>query len=321
MAMEKRTVLILAPCGETRRSQLQKAYGARCDLFFEEDREAALSQAEVIIGAPGEADLQKAKNLRWLQLSWAGVDAYAKMQRFPKDVLVTNVSGAFGVIISEYVVAGIVAQYRGFGVYRDNQKEHIWRQRDESSTVFGKRAVILGMGDLGSNVAKRLAAFGAHPVGVRRTVRDALVPFFEAQFAIENLDEALKNADILINCLPSTKKTLGLLTRERLEKLKKGALFVNVGRGSIVKNDDLVYALQNKQLRGAVLDVLEKEPLPEDSPLWDMENVLVTPHIAGPSDTENEDVRGAIWDICLENLNRYLNGKPLRHVVDLKTGY
>lgn len=321
MAMEKRTVLILAPCGETRRSQLQKAYGARCDLFFEEDREAALSQAEVIIGAPGEADLQKAKNLRWLQLSWAGVDAYAKMQRFPKDVLVTNVSGAFGVIISEYVVAGIVAQYRGFGVYRDNQKEHIWRQRDESSTVFGKRAVILGMGDLGSNVAKRLAAFGAHPVGVRRTVRDALVPFFEAQFAIENLDEALKNADILINCLPSTKKTLGLLTRERLEKLKKGALFVNVGRGSIVKNDDLVYALQNKQLRGAVLDVLEEEPLPEDSPLWDMENVLVTPHIAGPSDTENEDVRGAIWDICLENLGRYLDGKPLRHVVDLKTGY
>ena len=321
MAMEKRTVLILAPCGENRREQFQKAYGERCDLFFEEDREAALSQAEVIIGAPGEADLQKAKNLRWLQLSWAGVDAYAKMQRFPKDVLVTNVSGAFGVIIYEYVVAGIVAQYRGFGVYRDNQKKHLWRQRDESSTVFGKRAVILGMGDLGSNVAKRLAVFGAHPVGVRRTVKDALPPFFEAQVPIENLDEALIHADILINCLPATRETSGLLTRERLDKLKKGALFVNVGRGSIVKNDDLVYALQNKQLRGAVLDVLEKEPLPEDSPLWDMENVLVTPHIAGPSDTENEDVRGAIWAICLENLSRYLTGKPLRHVVDLKTGY
>ena len=263
----------------------------------------------------------RAEKLRWLQLSWAGVDAYARMQRFPKNVLVTNVSGAFGVIISEYVVAGIVAQYRGFGVYRDNQKKHVWWQFDESSTVFGKRAVILGMGDLGSNVAKRLSCFGAHPVGVRRTVKDALPPFFEAQVPIENLDEALMNADILINCLPATKKTLGLLTRERLDKLKKGALFVNVGRGSIVKNDDLIAALEKKQLRGAVLDVLEEEPLAEGSPLWDMENVLLTPHIAGPSDTENEDVQSAIWDICLENLGRYLNGKPLRHVVDLHVGY
>lgn len=319
--MEKRKVLILAPCGEKRRSQLEKTYGDRCDFFFEADRETAISQVEIIIGAPEEIDLVRAKNLRWLQLSWAGVDKYARMQDFPKNVLFTNVSGAFGVIISEYVVAGIVAQYRGFGVYRDDQKKHVWRQLDESSTVFGKRAVILGMGDLGSNVAKRLSCFGAHPVGVRRTVRDALPPFFEAQFAIENLDEALKNADILINCLPSTKQTAGLLTRERLEKLKKGALFVNVGRGSIVKNDDLIAALEKKQLRGAVLDVLEEEPLAEDSPLWDMENVLLTPHIAGPSDTENEDVQSAIWEICLENLGRYLDGKPLRHVVDLKTGY
>ena len=319
--MEKRKVLILAPCGENRRSQLQKTYGERCDFFFEADRQTAISQAEIIIGAPEERELQKAKNLRWLQLSWAGVDAYARMEGFPKDVLLTNVSGAFGVIISEYVVAGIVAQYRGFGVYRDNQRKHVWRQLDASSTVFGKRAVILGMGDLGSNVAKRLACFGAHPVGVRRTVKDAPAPFFEAQFAIDRLDEALSDADILINCLPATKKTIGLLTRERLEKLKKGALFVNVGRGSIVKNDDLIAALRTKQLRGAVLDVLEEEPLAESSPLWDMENVLLTPHIAGPSDTENEDVQSAIWEICLENLSRYLDGKPLRHMVDLNAGY
>lgn len=319
--MEKRKVLILAPCGENRRSQLQKTYGERCDFFFEADRQTAISQAEIIIGAPEERELQKAKNLRWLQLSWAGVDAYARMERFPKDVLLTNVSGAFGVIISEYVVAGIVAQYRGFGVYRDNQRKHVWRQLDASSTVFGKRAVILGMGDLGSNVAKRLACFGAHPVGVRRTVKDAPAPFFEAQFAIGRLDEALSDADILINCLPATKNTIGLLTRERLERLKKGALFVNVGRGSIVKNDDLIAALRTKQLRGAVLDVLEEEPLAEDSPLWDMENVLLTPHIAGPSDTENEDVQSAIWEICLENLSRYLDGKPLRHMVDLNAGY
>ena len=319
--MEKRKVLILAPCGEKRRSQLQKTYADRCDFFFGADGQTAISQAEIIIGAPEKQDLQKAGNLRWLQLSWAGVDAYARMKRFPKDVLVTNVSGAFGVIISEYVVAGIVAQYRGFGVYRDNQRKHVWRQLDASSTVFGKRAVILGMGDLGSNVAKRLACFGAHPVGVRRTVKDAPAPFFEAQFSIDRLDEALSDADILINCLPATPKTIGLLTRERLEKLKKGALFVNVGRGSIVKNDDLIAALRTKQLRGAVLDVLEEEPLAESSPLWEMENVLLTPHIAGPSDTENEDVQSAIWEICLENLSRYLDGKPLRHVVDLNTGY
>lgn len=319
--MEKRKVLILAPCGEIRRAQLEKTYGERCDFFFEADKETALPEAEIIIGAPEEIELAKARKLRWLQLSWAGVDAYARMARFPKDVLFTNASGAFGVVISEYVVAGIVAQYRGFGVYRDNQRQHVWRQLDESSTVSGKRAVILGMGDLGSNVAKRLAAFGAHPVGVRRTVRDALPPFFEAQFPIDRLDEALLDADILINCLPATKQTIGLLTRERLDRLKKGTLFVNVGRGSIVKNDDLIAALKQKQLRGAVLDVLEEEPLAGDCPLWDMENVLLTPHIAGPSFSTNEDILAAIWDVCLDNLDRYLNGKPLRHVVDWNVGY
>ena len=318
---EKRKVLVLAPCGEERKAALLERFGDRCDFSFKQDRASAIGQTEIIIGAPREAELEQAQKLRWLQLSWAGVDEYARMAHFPKDILFTNVSGAFGTVISEYVVGGIVAQYRGFGIYRDQQRQHVWKRLDESATVAGKKVLILGMGDLGSNVAQRLAAFGAHPAGVRRKKHAELPAGFETACTMEQLDEMLGGTDVLVNCLPETKQTCGLLTRERLMMLKKGALFVNVGRGSVVCNDDLVFALEEKHLRGAVLDVMEKEPLPAQSKLWDMENVLLTPHIAGPSYTANEDVLGTIWEICLDNLARYLAGEPLRHVVNLEAGY
>lgn len=177
------------------------------------------------------------------------------------------------------------------------------------------------MGDLGANVARRLSAFGAQVTGVRRTRREALPAGFADAYTMDKADELLPQADIVVNCLPSTPETEGFLTRARLLSMKKGALLVNVGRGSFVKTDDLVFALEKDFLGGAVLDVLETEPLEESSALWDMENVLITPHIAGPSFEGNVDVQSAIWAICMENLDCYLDGKPLRHVVDRSAGY
>ena len=115
----------------------------------------------------------------------------------------------------------------------------------------------------------------------------------------------------MVNCLPSTLETVGLMTRPRLLAMKPGVLFVNVGRGSFVRNKDLVFALESSHLGGAILDVTETEPLPEDSPLWDMENVLITPHIAGPSFDSSPDEQTAIWEIRMENLDNFLTGKPV----------
>ena len=125
----------------------------------------------------------------------------------------------------------------------------------------------------------------------------------------------------MVCCVPGTRETEGLLSLERLQRMKKDAVLINVGRGGLIANRDLAAVLSSGHLRGAALDVFEAEPLPEDSPLWDMENVIVTPHIAGPSFGSNLYTQGIIWNIFTENLERYLNAEELQNVVDLKIGY
>ena len=322
--MEQKQVLILAEYSEAIKKELSGRFSARCNLAFAEDEtdlEAAISRAEFIIGEPRRSLLVKAKALSVLQLTWAGADQYAGMSNFPEGVTLCNVSGAFGTVISEYVLASIVAFYRALPSYWRDQKSHVWQQRPDARTIFGKRVLVLGMGDLGENVARRMQAFGARVTGVRRTTRDALPVGFDEAHTLEQLDCLLPEADIVVNCLPSTPETTGLMTRTRLLSMKQGALFVNVGRGSLVRNDDLVFALERGHLGGAILDVMEEEPLPDASPLWDMENVLLTPHIAGPSFDGSPDVQNAIWKICMDNLENFLTGAPVTHVVSRKAGY
>ena len=322
--MEQKRVLILAEHNDEIKKELKRRFSARCVLTFAEDLQnldATLSRAEMIIGEPEQEQLVKAKALSLLQLTWAGADKYARMERFPERVTLCNVSGAFGTIISEYVLGSIVAFYRALPAYWRDQKSHVWQQRKSSRTICGKRALVLGMGDLGGNVARRMQAFGARVTGVQRTKKAGLPAGFAEAYTMEFLDELLPKADIVVNCLPSTPETVGLMTRPRLLAMKQGALFVNVGRGSFVRNKDLVFALESGHLGGAILDVLETEPLPEASPLWDMENVLLTPHIAGPSFDSSPDVQNAIWEICMDNLERFLTGKPVTHVVSRRAGY
>ena len=163
--MEKRqTVLVMAERSAEITAQLAARFGSRCELLFAEnepDFGAALSRADAIIGEPEEVQLQNARALSWLQLTWAGADKYARMARFPAGVTLCNVSGAFGTVISEYVLGSIVALYRALPVYWSQQKAHVWQQHAKGSTICGKRALVFGMGDLGANVARRLSAFGA----------------------------------------------------------------------------------------------------------------------------------------------------------------
>lgn len=171
----------------------------------------------------------------------------------------------------------------------------------------------------------RLSAFGAQVTGVRRTRREALPAGFAEAYTMDKADGLLPQADIVVNCLPSTPETEGFLTRARLLSMKKGALLVNVGRGSFVKTDDLVFALEKGFLGGAVLDVLETEPLEESSLLWDMENVLITPHIAGPSFEGNVDVQSAIWasvwkiSTAIWTASRFGMWSTGRRVIDTKS--
>ena len=215
--MEKRqTVLVMAERSAEITAQLAARFGSRCELLFAEnepDFGAALSRADAIIGEPEEVQLQNARALSWLQLTWAGADKYARMARFPAGVTLCNVSGAFGTVISEYVLGSIVALYRALPVYWSQQKAHVWQQHAKGSTICGKRALVFGMGDLGANVARRLSAFGAQVTGVRRTRREALPAGFVDAYTMDKADELLPQADIVVNCLPSTPETEGFLTR------------------------------------------------------------------------------------------------------------
>ena len=275
-----------------------------------------------MIGEPEESELRKAENLHWIQLTWAGADKYTKMKIFPETITLTNASGAFGKIISEYVIGNIIALYRGLPVYWKNKQECLWVQNRSSDTIYGKNVLILGTGDIGKNIAHRMQAFETHVTGIKRTAvseHSQQLKDFDEVYDLTALDQQLQKADIVIADVPL--ETKGLPNYDRLHSMKKDAVLINVGRGSLIPTEDLIRALQEDHLKGAVLDVFETEPLPETSLLWNMENVLITPHIAGPSFGGNAEVQDMIWNICMENLERYLNGKELKNIVRLNEGY
>lgn len=166
--------------------------------------------------------MQQAEKLRWVQMTWAGTDIYTRRTGFPERVTLTNASGAFGRTISEYVLGGILTMYRNFPAYREQQKQAVWRTVGAERTLYGRTVLILGTGDLGSNVAKRLRGFGTVNIGVRRAAGETL-PYFDEVRGIAELDELLPQADIVIGCLPNTPGTAGLLTETRLRRMKQDA--------------------------------------------------------------------------------------------------
>ncbi len=273
--------------------------------------------AHVIVGEPDIAKIADNHNLEWVQMTWAGTDKYTCNPGFPRHVLLTNASGAFGMIMSEYAIGAILSLYRRFPKYLEQQREHIWQDAGSEECLYGKTVLILGTGDIGSNLAKRLAVFGTYNIGVRREASKAVEGIHEMH-DFEDLEELLGCADIVACSLPNKPQTRGLLTKERLLSMKKDALLLNMGRGSLIDTDALVEVLETGHLRGVVLDVVNPEPLPKTHPLWDIDRVMLTPHIAGPSIAHCKATQDRIVDICCENIRRYLQGQPLRNRIEEK---
>lgn len=290
--------------------ELIKSAAAGCEVFSGTE---TVPGAEIIVGQPPE-DLSGAK---LLQSTNAGVEKL--LSHIPEDVIITNVTGAFGVVVSEYIIGGVLALSRRLFRYREQQRRHIWQEIPQENLLYGKNALILGCGDIGTATAEKLRAFGMSITGIRRS--PAPTHGFDRVFGMDMLGELLPETDLLICCLPHTPETIGLLSASRIALVKRGALLVNVGRGSLIDESALISTLKNGRLSGAVLDVFAHEPLPESSPLWDMENVLITPHISGPSFGHFPEVERRIAGICADNISRYLSGNPLVNVIDRSGGY
>ena len=319
----KKQLLIMTPCRERHQKLLEERIGEMYEIHFTErtnpDMEL-LTQAEVIIGEPTMEQLAVSKNLRWLQMTWAGTDRYTKNPGFPEGVVLTNGSGIYGGIISEYIVGGILYLYRNFRFYNHNQESKIWKDFGMERMISGKRVLILGAGDIGRHTAKRLQAFDAVCIGIRRQKTEPGA-YFEEMHTMDALYSELPKADIVVSCLPSTPKTDGLLDEAAFAAMKDGAVVVNVGRGSVIQTEALEAALKSGKISGAVLDVTSPEPLPKESTLWEMEQVLLTPHISGPTWNHSPEIEDLVYELCLDNLVRYAEGRELQNVVDFASGY
>lgn len=320
-----RIIAILKKCGECEKKLILSSVEKEDKvLFFDNEKELLKSEdcanIEIIFGEPEHSTIHFMKHLRWIQMTWAGANKYTSTSDFPDNIILTNASGAYGAVISEYIVSGILALYKNLFSYRAQMKSGGWNQIEGDDTLEGKRVLILGTGNIGQETAKKLRCFGGYIIGVCRTPNNKQLPFDEI-YTIDNVDTQLPNADVVIIALPGTAETEGMFDAERIKKMKENAILVNVGRGFVVNTEELTNALQKGLLKGAVLDVTDPEPLPENHPLRYMENVLLTPHISGISWGENKFTRKRILDIFCENIKRDKKNEPKKNMIDFNKGY
>lgn len=324
--MDKIKAAVIIDLDEHQKEELETAGGEVVEFLYvpesrsREERLLVLKQAQIIFGQPGIREINQCDQLRWIQMSWAGTDIYTAREGFPREVALTNASGCFHVVIPEYVIAVLLELCRNLNVYAVQQKEKKWNPLGSEILLYGKRALILGAGDIGTGVAERLRAFGVKIIGMRKTDRN-YPDCYDGMITLDELDQELPKADMVIGCLPGTAETKGLLDLRRLCLMKPGALLVNVGRGNLINTEDLISVLEQNHLGGVALDVTDPEPLPEDHPLWNMDRVIITPHIAGQSFGYSKDTEDRIVHLWSQNLKRYLEGKELVNWVSFENGY
>lgn len=280
--------------------------------------QAQVARAEIILGNVPIPMLQGAERLKWLQLNYAGSDNYAAPGVLPEGVILTNASGAYGLAISECMLAGVLTLIKRLDQYQRNQAQHIWRNEGEVSSIEGSTTLVVGFGDIGSSFAQRMHALGSTVIGIRRNVTEK-PDYVSALYQLDALDRLLPLADFVSLSLPNSPQTRNIIGAEQFAAMKDSALLINVGRGTAVDTDALCSALNGGQIGGAVIDVVNPEPLPAGHPLWDAPHLVLTPHVTGNYNLP-ETLRRVV-NIALRNLAAYLNGQPMESVVDFKTGY
>jgi phosphoglycerate dehydrogenase-like enzyme len=279
--------------------------------------EEMLSKADIIFGWPKQEDLSIAKKLRWLHLPSAGADSYLdKNSYINKDIVLTNSSGVYGLPIAEHVFAMILSYNRNIVEYTLLKEEKRWSNLLNTRDFYGSTIGIIGMGDIGKEVAIRAKAWGARVLAVKRKPSEK-PDYIDEIYLTEEMDEVLMQSDYIVLTLPATNKTKGIISKERIALMKPSAFLVNIGRGELIDQEALIEALRENKIGGAGLDVMTPEPLPADNPLWELPNVIITQHSSGLS--VGNDARRV--KIFADNLKRYLNNENLLNIIDFSEGY
>jgi phosphoglycerate dehydrogenase-like enzyme len=279
----------------------------------EAEASAAIADADAMYGNITPEMLSHAGKLRWLQTPMAGLENYMFPALAESDLLVTNMSKIYSDMIADHALGFILMFARGLHLYVRRQVEHKWERGTPVCHLADCTLGILGLGGIGTELARRGKACALRVIAVDARSGDK-PDFVDELWPQDRLPDLLSQSDFVVSCVPQTPETVGLIGMDQLRMMKSSAYLINISRGVVVKLDALVEALQSGEIAGAALDVYEQEPLPADHPLWGMDNVIMTPHVAA----QNPRVAQRRIDTLTHNLRRYLEGASLANVVDKK---
>ncbi|HEU5140262.1 MAG TPA: D-2-hydroxyacid dehydrogenase [Bacillales bacterium] len=260
-------------------------------------------------------NLDRMPGLKWIQVFQAGIEHIPLEELNRRGIRLTNVKGIHGIPMSEYVMSMVLYVARDLARFIREQKLHAWNREDLVDEAFGKTMAVFGAGTIGTMVAEKAKMFDMRVIGVN-TSGESRSPFDE-MYTLDDKLEVLRQSDFIVLLLPVTEATYHCIGREELKQMKPGAYLINTGRGALVDTEALVSELRAGKIRGVALDVFEEDPLPKDHPLWDMENVFITPHLSAKT------VR--YLDRCIDkfepNFECFENGDPMVNQVDVAKGY
>jgi phosphoglycerate dehydrogenase-like enzyme len=260
-------------------------------------------------------DISKLERLKWIQLSSIGIDQIPKDVVLKNNIIITNNKGGYSIPIGEWIVMDILNLLKRSTYFYKKQTKKQWNMDAKVLELYGKTVAFVGTGTIAVEAAKRLQGFGVSVLGINTNGRN--VEYFNECYAMKNIDKVLNKSDVVIITLPYTKETHHLINEDKFSYMKNNVFLINIARGALVDEKALINNLQSGKVAGAALDVFEKEPLPESSPLWDMDNVIITPHNSWISELRNE----RRFNLIYENMKKYERNQDLINVVDINKGY
>jgi len=269
--------------------------------------------AEIIIGYPPIKYLHNAEKLKWIQMISSGVDKYLQEGTLPKKAIITNAKGSYGESQSEFMFSLLIALMKKLHKYRDNQKQSLWRDEGEVMMLKNSVAIVIGLGDIGSEFSRILKAFGVYVIGFRRDPTK-MCEYADQVHSFKEIDKYIEKADIVSMVVPATLESKNLMSADRIAKMKKSAVLINTGRGMSVDNEALCDAVDKNDIAGAALDVFDPEPIDKNHRAWNIENLIITPHAAGQDYMEHNWKK--TLNLIERNLHSYCNNKELKNIVD-----
>ena len=292
--------------------QKKKLESVSNEYKFVYEKSDDIYDSEVIVGNYPANELKHFKNLELLLLTAVGYDAFIKKDVLNDNTILCNAVDIHSREVAEHTLALILQLVKNLHLYKNNQAKHLWNDEGQVKSIAGLRVAIIGFGDIGNCLAKMLKGLGMYVIGVKRKMIEKPV-YIDELHTNKDMDEVISNVDVVVTILPGTAENVHLFTMDTFKKMKPDTVLVNCGRGNLYDSEVLYEVLNKKIIKAAAADVFEVEPLPAESKLYDLENFVVTPHIAGFFHLAS--AKEEFLDLICENLRRYINNEELKYVV------